>query len=167
MFPSHDRADTTDGAPVTFTKDIEVVSAADDKLFSNDDDLLRHEPQILDWVVQGRNTYKDMHRRAQTLILDFFRVKGWRNLDKSNVTKDEILDILEVKEWSTYMVLKLIMEGRSNQTDDIYREKAKIYESKMIDARESVFLLYDWNKDGEITDSEKMNRFNVIDVEKR
>ncbi len=157
---------TTDGGPVVFTEDIEVVTEADDKLFSNDDDLKRHEPSVLNWIISGRNTFKDMHRRAQTLILDFFRIQGYRNQDGTNVSKDEILDILEVKEWSTYMVLKLVFEGRSNDPEDIFREKSRTYNSEMIAARESVFKVYDFNKDGDLTASEQNKRFNVINVEK-
>ena len=115
---------------------------------------------------KGRNTFKDMHRRAQTLIIDFFRVKGYRNLDGTNVTIDEILDLLEVKEWSTYMVLKLIFEGRSNDPEDIFRIKSETYEGDMIAARESVFKVYDFNKSGDLTESERNKRFNVINVEK-
>lgn len=155
---------TTSGAPVTITKDINVLSAAVDKLFSNDDDLTKHEPDILNWVVAGRNTFLDYHRRAQSLILDYYRVNGYRNEDGTKVSKDELIDLSEVKEWSTFLVLKLIMLSRSNEVNDVFREKADDYASKMVEARESVLTSYDWNKDGSLSDDEKNVPNNVIEV---
>ena len=157
---------TTDGAPITVTTDIDVTNAADDLLFSQDSDLIRHEPDIMSWVVEGRNSYLDIHRRAQSLIIDHFDIQGWRKRDGSKVEKTDLADIQEVKEWSTFAVLKIIMEGRSNSTDDIFHEKALIYDSKMVAKRERVFIGYDFNNNGEIDPNEKNIRFNEITVTK-
>jgi len=157
---------TTDGAPSLFNATIEVLTKADDKLFSIDDDLVRHEPDILNWIVPGRNSYLDIHRRAQNLIIDYFRINGLRLQDGSKVSKNELLDISEVKEWSTFLTLKLIFEGRSNEIDDIFAQKASKYESMMIDARESVFRDYDFNADGNIDPNEQNIQNNVIEVRK-
>lgn len=157
---------TTDGAPVTSSLDLNVITEADDKLFSSDSDLTLHEPGILNWIVDGRNTFKDMHRRSQTLILDYLRREGWRNHDGSLITKDEILDLNEVREWSTFLTLKNIFEGRSNAIKDLFDLKATKYETMMIKARDSVFFAYDFNKDGSLSEAEKQINFNTIRVEK-
>jgi hypothetical protein len=152
--------------PVTFSKTIEVLTEVDDKLFSTDNDLQKHEPDILNWIVPGRNTFLDYHRRAQTLILDYYRVNGYRTQDGSKITKAELIDLSEVREWATFLTLKLIMLSRSNEVDDVFRLKANDYESKMIESRESVFTSYDWNKDGNLEASEQNIQNNVIEVEK-
>lgn len=157
----------TDGVtPVEQTKYIKIFTEDSDQLFSNDQDLERHEPQILKWIIAGRNTFKDIHRRAQTLIFDYLRRDGWKNQDGSKITKDQLLDNQEVKEWSTFWTLQLIFEGRSNSIGDFFEEKSNDYKGDKILARSSVFIVYDFNKDGILNASEKETPFNTIRVEK-
>lgn len=151
---------TTSGAPVSLSKTINVLTEAEDSLFSSDSDLIIHEPDILNWVREGRRSFLDYHRRSQELILDYLRINGYRTIDGSKITKAELLDKNEFKEWSVFLTLKLIMESRSNQSDDIFLQKARFYESKVVEARASVFISYDFDKDGSIGDNEK-NIFNT------
>ena len=63
------RVTTGSSGPTTFTKDLSVLSVADDKLFSADSELLPYEPNILDYVREGRNSFLDIHRASQDRIL--------------------------------------------------------------------------------------------------
>lgn len=130
-------------------KDISVVTEAQDNLFSNDQDLRLHEPEILKWVVDGRSSFLDMHRRAQVLILKWLDKEGYVDVNGNPFTKTAIVDIEEVKQWSTFLVLKLIFEGLSNATDDIFHEKAKRYNGKMMEYRKKALLRIDVDGDGE------------------
>lgn len=152
----------------TYTKivSLPVVTAVDDRLFSSDDQLLEEEPEITKWIVEGRNSFLDVHRRAKELILSYFDTQGYRNLDGSKITDAEIIDISEVSEWSKYLALHLIFKGRSNTTDDIFSTKSKLYEGRMIEKRDRVFLAYDWNKDGSLSFSEKQTSGSTIEVVK-
>ncbi len=89
---------TTDGAPITVTKTISILSVADDKLFSIDDDLFVFETEILTFVPAGRNTFIYEHRAAQIQILeDLYRI-GITDIFGDKLTKDSVVDVEEVKD---------------------------------------------------------------------
>jgi hypothetical protein len=150
--------DTTPSAPVVSTKtfDISVVTAATDKLFSNDDDLEVHEPEILKYVRQGRSTFLNVHRRARDLIIAHIDDNGWVDANGDKITLDAFVDISEVKEWSTFISLRLIFEGMSNKIDDVFATTAKDYKSMELEARNRVVLRLDLDGDGTIETHEHL-----------
>lgn len=150
---------TTDGAPVTFSKDIEILTAEDDKLFSEDSELVPYEPNILNWVQQGRNSYKNIHRAAQDRILAYLDENAFWDENGNKLTKEDIVDISEFEEWSKFMVLRLIFEGVSNATDDIFHEKALRYKELEFRARDRAIIRVDTNNDGDNDDNK-----DVIDL---
>lgn len=129
-------------------KDITVYVESQDHLFSTDQDLRLHEPEILKWVVDGRSSFLDMHRRAQTLIMKWLDKEGYVDTSGNPFTKTAIIDVEEVKQWSTFLVLKLVFEGLSNATDDIFHEKSKRYAGKMSEYRKKALLRIDIDGDG-------------------
>lgn len=148
---------TTDGAPVTSTKEIEIVTPETDKLFSSDSDLTSEEPDILNYTRVGRNSFLDVHRTAQIRILawlDEHRI--WDN-DGNKITKEAIIDIEEVAQWSKYMTLRIIFEGLSNANDDIFREKSLTYGSLEKYARSRGSIKVDIDGSGTIDNDEKMD----------
>lgn len=142
------------GASADYTDTISVVAAASDYLFSNDDDLKLHEPDITKWVEAGRNTFINVHRRAQKIIMEWLRKEGFVDVYNNPYTKAAIIDIEEVKQWSTYLALRLIFEGLSNATEDIFAEKAKRYKGKEVEWRKTALLRLDVDGDGETDDEE-------------
>ena len=157
---------TTDGLPIELTKDINIISKEDDKLFSNDQDLLIHEPYIKNWVTEGRNTFLDVHRKSQYKILDYLDQNGYRLFNGDKIEKQHLLDIEEVREWSTFLTIFIITKGRSNAIGDVFDNISKQYKSYADRSRERVFRSVDWNKTGELDQSEKNYRTNVISVER-
>ncbi len=148
---------TTDGAPVTVTKDIFVVTAASEGLFSTDDNLLQYEAELLDLLPDGYSSFNYLHRKVQTLILDWFNEQGYRNKDRSKITKAEILDSDEVRRWSESWVLHHIYKDNSNSVGDKFEEKAAYYGSRAADARDRSVFELDLTKDGEIQVGESIN----------
>ena len=144
---------TTDGLPVTKTLTISAITEADDKLFSDDYDLKLHESDILKYVEKGRNTFKNTAREAQTQILEWLYRNGYTDFENNRLTKASVIDIQEVKEWSRFMVLMLIMDDQSNQIGDIFHAKARMYESMMQESRTKAILKIDTDGDGS-TDGE-------------
>jgi len=142
---------TTDGAPETYTKQITVISVADDNLFSFDTDLKLHEASIMGWLKDGHNSFNDFHRRSQTLIMDWFRKMGYADTSGDYLTKAAVTDIENVQEWATFQTLALIFKSLSNATDDIFDSKAKDYNSMAYD-RKSKIVKLDLNGDG-VTDN--------------
>lgn len=139
---------TTDGAPVTYTKDIEILTELDDHLFSTDAELVPHEPNILNFVRAGRNSFIDVHRTAQDRILTELDERKIWDINGDRLTKEDIVDIEEVNDWSKYLTLRLIFEGLSNATDDIYSQKAQKYRSMEQSASERASLRLDRDGDG-------------------
>lgn len=119
---------TTDGAPVTITKDISVLTEANDYLFSNDSDLVDKESDILKWVSPGRASFKDKHRAAQKLIVSYLNdIKGFRDASDNRLTKASLIDKEEVRQWSVFLTLRLIFQSLSNAVDDVFDKKSRYY----------------------------------------
>ncbi len=139
---------TTDGAPELFTKTLTIISVADDKLFSSDSELLPYEPRILEWVRDGRNSFLDVHHAAQDRILGWLDEHRIWAVDGTRLDKDNVTDTQEFNDWSKFMVLRLIHEGISNATDDIFHEKALRYGEMESKARNRAAIRLDRNEDG-------------------
>ena len=141
---------TTDGAPETLSKTITVISEVDDKLFSSDEELTPHEPDILEYVRSGRNSFLNVHRTAQDRILTWLDEHRITDVNGDRLTKDAIIDIEEVNDWSKFMVLRMIFEGLSNSIDDIFSAKAIRYRELEAIARNRSQLRFDKDGDGNI-----------------
>lgn len=142
------------GASADFSSTISVVTSTSDNLFSNDQDLKLHEPDILKWVEDGRNSFLNVHRRAQKLIIEHLRNEGFVDIDGDPYTKAAFTDIEEVKQWSTYWTLQLIFEGLSNATDDVFSKKASEYSLQRQKWEKTALLRIDTDGDG-ITDNDE------------
>lgn len=116
--------------PVTKTFGLTVLTAAADNLFASDSDLTQEEPDVLRYVKAGRNSYKDVHREAQSQIIDLLNRKGYRTTDGSAISKVNVVDLLQVREMAKYLALAIIFEGQSNQVGDVYEIKSLNYRSK-------------------------------------
>lgn len=152
---------TTDGSPVTETKSVTVLSEGDDKLFSTDEQLVLIEPDILKYIPQGRNSWKNIHRLAQSEILEWLYTNGYLKTNGKRLTKDEVINVDEVSYWSRYIVLRYIFRSLSNAIDDIYAQKAELYENWEHHWRHKSVLKLDWNGDGEQGDYESRNLTSV------
>jgi hypothetical protein len=145
---------TTNSQPKDFTKDIMVVTPAQDNLFSSDSDLIQYEDDILSYVRDGRNSFLDKHRASQIMILDDLdSAQIWKR-DGSRFKAADIVDIQDFKQWSTFQTLKVIFESLSNAVDDIFSRKAEKYSGLAIEAKRRASLRLDLNNDGTIEDNE-------------
>ena len=145
---------TTDGGPVTSTLSVSVVTAADDRLFSTDADLLTYETEIMDLLPDGYSSFNFQHRKAQKLILDWFSEEGYHATDGTRLTAAEFLDNDEVRKWSEAWTLALIYNDNWNSVDDKFKQTSDDYKSLALDARKQADIKIDFNKDGEITPGE-------------
>jgi hypothetical protein len=150
----------TSGTTATTTVTLTAVNAATDALFSNDSDLVEIEPTIMKYLPQERSSFKYVHRRAQKHILDSLDQHRIHLADGSRITAAEILDVQEVKNWSTLQTLAYIFDGNSNSTDDVFAKKAKLYRDKASAAMHLAFR-YDYNQDEELTEDENRDLFTT------
>jgi len=134
---------------------LSVITEANDALFVDDSKLEVHEPDLLRYVRDGRNSYKDVHRRVQALILDWLDSnRFWKNNGDRFVIAD-LIDQQDFKEWATFWALQLIFQGLSDKLDDKWDQKADVYRQMAFDARERGTYRLDKNDDGELTVGEK------------
>ena len=133
--------------------EIQCISEAEDALFSSDRDLVKHESEILSWMPQGRSSFKYVHRRAQELILDWLHRNGYRKSGNLKLEKSDLIDIKDVKEWSTFLVLALIFQDNKKQEGDTLAQKSVFYYAKAQEVRPLV-IRADWDNSGQVGDFE-------------
>lgn len=156
--------EVTAGTTETFTATIEAVTATADKLFSTDQDLMAIEPEILKWIPVGRNSFINVHRASQKLILDWLdSIRVWRT-DGTKLTKADLSLTDDLKQLSIYMTLELIFMGISNKTDDVFLAKAREYRAKAFDVKQRGRIQADFDGTGTLTPGEgaDMRSFNLF-----
>jgi hypothetical protein len=143
-------AEATDDLAVTAAnaKMIKIFSEFGDHLFSTDDDLTKHEPEIFNLLPSSHSSFNAYHRRAQGLILAWLDKEGYTDAFGAKFTKWSIRDVSEVREWAAMMTLRLVFEGVSNAIDDVFARKAATYLALETMYRERAILRIDTDGDG-------------------
>lgn len=141
--------EATDGVTTKIkTESITVLLAVEDNLFSGDADIFSLEPELTKYIRNGRNSFLDVHREAQTRILSYLDRKRIWNTDNTRITKDQIVDLVEVRDWSKYEALAIIYEDLMVSVGDVFKDKADTYKRLRDIERERGSLRVDENKDG-------------------
>ena len=143
---------TAGAASAQVTASISVVTADSENLFSSDQELKTHEPDILKWVEDGRNSFINIHRKVQTLIMDHLRNEGYVDVNGDPYTQAAVTDVAEVRQWSSRWVLQLIFAGLSNAVDDIFQQKSDDYSLQRQKWESTALLRIDTDGDG-VTDN--------------
>ena len=152
---------TTDGAPVSKATTLTVSTETEDRLFSNDQDIAKLEVDIYRFLRPGRSSFLDMHRESQTIILDDLDQKGISDREGNRLTKDDIYDIQEVREWSKYQTLALIYKSVQSEVDDVYASKASMYEGMARNQQTRAFIKLDYNQDGTVDNEYNLSTTNL------
>jgi hypothetical protein len=154
----------------TLTKNVSVLTVADDKLFSKDQDLVALESDIMKWVPEGRASFLNVHRAAQVKILEALDESGAVDTAGAKLTKAAVVDVTEVKAWSRDMTLALIFANLSNAIDDVFERKSKKYWAETAKRKQRAVIRLDMNGDGVInadeTQSEGVN-FRTMELIRR
>ena len=151
---------TTDGIATTLTKTVAIISVADDKLLSGDDDLLEIETGILDFLKPGRTSFINIHRASLKQILnELDRRKIW-DTDGNKLTKDDLVTTLDFRLWSVYLTLAAIYLDAYNSTDEVFLNKGNYYLSLAKEEAARGALRLDRDGDG-VTDSAKLDNKTV------
>jgi hypothetical protein len=149
--------DTPSTRDVTYS--ITVLSRADDSLFSCDSDIIGYEPDILNYLPRGKNSYLYAHRKAQDIIIAYLDEQRIWNEDGSRISKAQIAAITDneireqFRQWSTYQTLLIIFNSIQVSNEDIFEDKKRHYEMLMNSARKRSALRLDRDKD-DVIDSQ-------------
>lgn len=154
------RLTTSTATTQTFTKTVTVIDLTAQKLFSLDSDLYIIEPEIDQYLPKRWSSWNLVHLKAQEYIIDWLDEKKTFKRDGSKYTVNDILDLQEVKQWSTYKTLEFIYEGNSNIVGDISSVKRDKYRT-MSDEKASRSQL-SLNYSGDDTDTnQRTDLFSV------
>lgn len=142
---------------VTVTKQVTVLTATQDNLFSDDNLLKEVQEDVFRLLPDGRSSFKYKHRAAQNFILDWLWNNGYYKAIGAGAepfTKADIIDKEFISDWATYVVLRMLYESNQSQGGDIFRQKAGDFMNKEERAREKFLLKLDVDGDGELSVNE-------------
>lgn len=140
---------------VTQSTTINVVTAVQDGLWSNDQDLIANEYDILKWLPAGKSSWNHLHRKSQEFILDWLNsIRVWKN-DGSKLTKSDLPDTEDLRQLSKYWTLETIFGQLSNRTDDIFNQKMIQYREMRVGKQNTNWLAIDQDGNGEVEQVEK------------
>ena len=117
-----------------------VLSEEDDYLFSDDQDLKSIKTDILRWLGDDRTSFKYAHRQAQTQMIEWFKVNGYIKFNGEYFSKDDFDNIEEVRLWSTYLTLSMVMQDQSTTVGDVFSQWANKYLSEAEYYRDKVIV---------------------------
>lgn len=139
----------------TYMAAINVLDEDTDALLSTDNDLYPYEPDILNYLPRGKNSYIYAHRKSQERILAYLDEQRIWKSDNSIYTKQDLVDLGselkdQFRQWSTFQTLLIIFESVQVSNADIFQEKKLEYENLMRQARNRSSLRLDQDGDGVI-----------------
>ena len=136
---------------------IDVISQADDALFSTDAMLFAKETELKKYIPKGRTSFNYAHRDAQTKIIRYLDGEGLRNVYGVPFGKNDLVQNEYIREFSIYETMMLIFEDLRVKGNDAFKEKKKAYESDYIEAKKNATIRLDYDDDGEVKDTETKN----------
>jgi hypothetical protein len=129
-------------------KQITVLTAAEDRLFSSDKDLVAHEANIFDYLPKGFSSFNHVHRSAQQLILDSLSQRGYYTDTGVPLNKNDLFNVEEVKQWSKFLVLSMIFSNAQNEVGDFFSQKAQSYKDLSERSASRAFITLDPEQSG-------------------
>jgi hypothetical protein len=139
--------EATDGInTIIQTFEIEVISPENDNLFSNDSQIFAIESELKRYIPEGRNSFKNIHREAQSRILNFLDRKRIWNENGEPYTKMQVNLFDELSKWSLYETLFIIYTDLFISVGDKFAEKVNQYKELRNYERERAAIRID--KDG-------------------
>jgi PKD repeat protein len=129
-------------------KQITVLTAAEDRLFSSDKDLVAHEANIFDYLPKGFSSFNHVHRSAQQLILDSLSQRGYYTDTGVPLNKNDLFNVDEVKQWSKFLVLSMIFSNAQNEVGDFFSQKAQTYKDLSERSASRAFITLDLEQSG-------------------
>lgn len=129
-------------------KQITVLTAVEDRLFSSDKDLVAHEANIFDYLPKGFSSFNHVHRSAQQLILDSLSQRGYYTDTGVPLAKNDLFNVEEVKQWSKFLVLSMIFSNAQNEVGDFFSQKAQSYKDLSERSASRAFITLDPEQSG-------------------
>lgn len=139
----------TDGVTtVTQNFELEVISEANDNLYSTDEHIFAIESELKRYIPEGRNSFKNIHREAQSRILNYLDRKRIWNTNGEPYTNDQLNINNELSKWSLYEALFIIYSDLFVSVGDKFAEKINQYKELRNAERDRASLRIDKDNSG-------------------
>lgn len=135
---------------ITQTFSLDIISEEDDNLYSNDSQIFAIETELKNYIPEGRNSYKNLHREAQSRILNYLDRKRIWNDDGTQLTKMQINLSGEVQKWSLYETIFMIYTDLFISVGDKFADKINQYKMLRNNERDRASLRIDKDSSGSI-----------------
>jgi hypothetical protein len=118
----------TDGVD-TVEKDLTIITIteATDNLYSTDQELFLLESELRKYLPPGKNSFLNVHREAQSRIVNYIDRKRIWKTDGTAYSKDELNIAGELSKWSLYEAASIIYSDLLITVGDKFSEKHKMY----------------------------------------
>jgi hypothetical protein len=155
--------DGTNTVSQNFT--INVITAIEDNLYSNDSQIFAIESELKRYIPQGRNSYINIHREAQSRILNYLdRKRIWQD-NGEPYTKTQINLHGELQKWSLYEAMLMIYTDLLISVGDKFAEKVNEYKALRNYERDRGAIRIDKNNSGTIdaaSEIQELKSFRLI-----
>jgi hypothetical protein len=138
-----------------------IVLRAISGLFSDDNELLKEFPKILDaQFLLGQPNHLLIHETCRNDIVQHFRRRGMRRLKNDCYWKKfshwDVMDIDEVKTAATYLALSKIFHNVANSAkqEDNWSSKSSYYKKEYDKAIDNAYLTWDKYSNGAVDDNQ-------------
>jgi hypothetical protein len=138
-----------------------VVFRAISGLFSDDNELIKEFPKIMDpQFLLGQTNHLLIHETCRNDIVQHFRKLGMRRVKKdaywSKFSHWDIMDIDEVKTAATYLALSKIFSNVANsaKSDDNWTAKSAYYRKKYSEQIDLSYLTWDKYSNGAVNEEQ-------------
>lgn len=156
------RLELSTTTPATKVKDytITVVTEADDNLQSSDSMLYAYESELINYLPDGRNSWKYLHRKALEEILDYLYRNGiYRYNPEESERKDLKIEKEDLKgdkleKWATFETMIMIFQDIKSSNIAFFNEKIDDYTALRNDARKIYMIKIDSNRDGQVDEKD-------------
>ena len=158
----------TDGVnTISQNFEMEVISEADDFLYSTDSQIFAIESELKRYIPDGRNSFKNVHREAQSRILNFLDRKRIWNKDGTPLSKMQINIHDEVSKWSLYETLFIIYTDLFISVGDKFAEKVNQYKELRNYERDRAAVRIDKDANGSFDASSEIQELKSFRMIKR
>lgn len=156
----------TDGtSTVSQNFNIKIISEEEDNLYSKDSQLFSIESELKRYLPPGRNSFKNVHREAQSRILNYLDRKRIWNDNGEPYSKTQINLHGELQKWSLYEAALIIYSDLFVSVGDKFAEKINEYKSLRNIERDRGALRIDKDNSGVIdegTEFQELKSFRLI-----
>jgi hypothetical protein len=158
----------TDGtSTIVQTFSLPIISESDDNLYSNDSQMFTLESELKRYIPPGRNSFKNVHREAQSRILSYLDRKRIWNDNGDPYTKTQLNLHNDLQKWSLYEAILIIYSDLFVSVGDKFAEKINEYKSLRNIERDRGSLRIDKDNSGIIDQGSEFQELKTFRLIKR